>query len=447
MSDPHPKPGTGAGGDANSDQMARAEGHNPDPPEQRAGGSLVAGSGMVGLGSGLGSENPSGLTPSGFGSGTGSGSMPHPSHLPTPTLHDDQPSAPTSSGTDATAAARRRTRARFSPSELARVCSRYDIGVIASVREFRRGSGRAPKVLIETDRGKFLLKRRTAGPQASARVAFSHALQLHLSQRKFPLPSLIGTRTDHSTMLIIEGHVYELFEFIPGDSYDASLDATADAGRALALFHVLLHSFHSAHLTPGGSTYHNASGLGPHLDLIASRLQDQGERGLIDRLRDRYAEATRRAEEQGFAAWPRQIIHADWHPGNMLFHGNRVAAVIDYDTVRRAPRAIDLANGALQFSITMQGRDPGEWPDAIDEGRFKRFCRGYETVKNSVISLAELAALPWLMIEALIVEGAVPIAATGSFAGLSGAGFLRMVDSKTRWIQEHASRLTALISE
>jgi Ser/Thr protein kinase RdoA (MazF antagonist) len=130
----------------------------------------------------------------------------------------------------------------------------------------------------------------------------------------------------------------------------------------------------------------------------------------------------------------------------MLFRGNRVAAVIDYDTARRAPRAVDIANGALQFSITMKGRDPLDWPAPLDEGRLKRFCRGYETVKEGVISIAELAALPWLMIEALIVEGAVPIAATGSFAGYSGAGFLRMVNAKTQWLEHNAARLTTLIS-
>src|SRR5262249_14060118 len=125
--------------------------------------------------------------------------------------------------------------------------------------------------------------------------------------------------------------------------------------------------------------------------------------------------------------------------------GARVAAVIDYDTARRAPRVTDIANGTLQFSISMKGSDPAQWPPGLDEGRFKRFCRGYETVKDCVISTAELAALPWLMIEALIVEAAIPIAATGSFAGLSGLGFLRMVDAKAAWLQQHAERLTSLV--
>jgi hypothetical protein len=95
----------------------------------------------------------------------------------------------------------------------------------------------------------------------------------------------------------------------------------------------------------------------------------------------------------------------------------------------------------------MRGHDPEQWPAGLDEGRFKRFFRGYETVKDCVISTAELEAAPWLMIEALIVEAAIPIAATGSFAGLSGLGFLRMVDAKAAWLQQQAERLSSFISD
>jgi homoserine kinase type II len=375
------------------------------------------------------------------------------SAVPTPGLHDSTlPSAPPSGSTlPIPPIAERQTRATFEAGELAMVCSRYDIGVIEAVREFRRGSGRAPKVVLQTDKGRFLLKRRALGKDTVARVAFTHAIQEHLAQRRFPLPRLISTRVGDGTMLTLGQHIYELFEFIPGENYDGSLDATADAGRALAFFHRLLGSFHppaSASPPPAG-TYHNApsGGLERHLDTIAQKLADPSTAPLLKRLRVSYADAAERVEGLGYSSWPHQIIHGDWHPGNMLFRGGgaRVAAVIDYDTARRAPRVTDIANGALQFSISMKGSDPAQWPPGLDEGRFKRFCRGYETVKDCVISTAELAALPWLMIEALIVEAAIPIAATGSFAGLSGLGFLRMVDAKAAWLQQHAERLTSLV--
>jgi homoserine kinase type II len=325
------------------------------------------------------------------------------------------------------------------------VCSRYDIGVIESIKEFRRGSGRAPKVVLKTDKGRYLLKRRAVGRDTPARVRFTHAIQLHLAQRRFPLPRLIGTRTDNSSLLILGDQIYELFEFIPGENYDGSLDATADAGRALGFFHRLLGNFTYPDFNPPAASFHNAGGLDDHLAEIARKLPDAAATAVLKRLKVSYADAAQRVEAMGYPHWPHQIVHGDWHPGNMLFRGSRVAAVIDYDTARRCPRVIDIANGALQFSITMSGHNPEAWPPGLDEGRYKRFCRGYESVKDCVVSTAELEAMPWLMIEALIVEAAVPIAATGSFAGLSGIAFLRMVDAKTAWLQQHAARLTSLV--
>ncbi len=339
------------------------------------------------------------------------------------------------------------TRATFEAGELAKVVSRYDIGVIESVKEFKRGSGRAPKVVLKTDHGRFLLKRRRVGREGVARVRYCHEIQVHLAARKFPLPKLIAAKTDGQTMLVLDDFVYELFEFIPGDHYDQSLDATADAGRALGLFHRLLAGFRGSAFTPTSASFHNAKGIEEHLARVEQHLVEPGAAGIIKRLRVSYADAARRAEELGISTWPHQIIHGDWHPGNMLFRGSRVSAVIDYDTARSCPRVIDIANGVLQFSITMQGQDPDRWPTSLDEGRFKRFCRGYETVPDCVISTAELEAMPWLMIEALIVEAIIPIAATGSFAGLSGVAFLRMADAKTAWLQQHADRLTGMIGD
>ena len=65
-------------------------------------------------------------------------------------------------------------------------------------------------------------------------------------------------------------------------------------------------------------------------------------------------------------------------------------------------KVIDVANGALQFSILGGTEDPSQWPDYLDESRFKRFIRGYDEV--DVVSVAELEVIPWLMVEALVAS-------------------------------------------
>src|SRR4029450_4380159 len=141
-----------------------------------------------------------------------------------------------------------------------------------------------------------------------------------------------------------------------------------------------------------------------------------------------YTAAATTVEKQGIDNRPKQIVHADWHPGNMLYRESHVVAVIDYDSARLLPRILDIANGALPFSIIGGDEDVNKWPDYVDESRFKRFLRGYDEVM--LLSQAEIRAIPWLMIEALIAEAVFPIAATGTFGRMEGLSFLHMVQRK-----------------
>ena len=347
------------------------------------------------------------------------------------------------------------SRKRFAAEELAIVLSHYDLGVLSAVQEFPRGSRKAPKLVIKTQGGQmYLLKRRSPGKDDAFKVAFCHGMQLHLADRKFPLPHLIGTRKDNNSMLQWKGGVYELFEYIKGGTYDNSLEATTDAGKILALFHKLLRDYKPQY-EPAQGSYHAAKSVDASMRQIPQTLTrlspqvmaDHRERvgHLIQFLHTSYRDAAKRVEKAGLSDWPDQIIHCDWHPGNMLFRGSRVVAVIDYDAARIQQRVIDVANGALQFSILGGSDDPSKWPDYIDESRFKRFLRGYDSVPGAVLSHAELRVIPWLMIEALIAESVIPIAATGSFARMEGVGFMEMVRRKVRWLQKHAGDLVKAV--
>jgi Ser/Thr protein kinase RdoA (MazF antagonist) len=342
--------------------------------------------------------------------------------------------------------------ARFAPAELAIVCSHYDLGVIRAIRPFPRGSSRSPKVILRTTTGDFLLKRRAPGRDNPYRVAFTHALQLHLARRSYPVARLIGTRGDNNSMLQLGGRIYELFEYVQGRRYEPTPGATGDAGRALAWLHRLVGAGIGE---PGGGnrggwepprgTYHDAQGIDRALASIPDRTGGANIREVVERLATVYRAASDAAARLGLAQWPEQIIHADWHPGNLLYQpgGDRVAAVLDFDSARLAPRVIDVANGALQFSMRMDGEDPTRWPDEPDQDRFRRFLTRYDGVEGCVISTAELEAIPHLMVEALIAEAVFPIAESGRFAHLDGPPLLRKVLSKADWIAGHTGELSA----
>jgi Ser/Thr protein kinase RdoA (MazF antagonist) len=341
----------------------------------------------------------------------------------------------------------------FAADELAIVLSHYRIGLINTIKQFKRGSRKAPKLVIRSDTGLYLLKRRAHGRDDPFKVAFTHGVQLSLAERGFPLPRLIGTRRENNSMVQYLGSVYELFEFVRGSDYDKSLEGTADAGATLARFHSLLADY-KPHYKPPRGTYHAAQVVLSATESLTEALTKPNN-GVItvtevqaDELADEldryYREAAGRVDDLGLRDWPVQIGHSDWHPGNMLFDGPKVVAVIDYDSARLMPRVIDVGNGALQFSVQRTNDDIDRWPAEADEKRYRAFFEGYASATGGPLTRAERQAVPWLMIQALIAESVIPISATGYFAQINGADFLRMVLRKAHWLHEHQEHLTEL---
>ena len=341
--------------------------------------------------------------------------------------------------------------AHFSSEELVRVLSHYDVGVIHQTRSLSGGNRRAPKMVVVSEQGKFLLKRRPRGKDDLYRVAFAHAVQSHLAARAFPVTSLIATRSDGSTILQLNSHIYELFKFVSGTRYDGSPEATIDAGRQLANFHRHLADF--AHeFKPLQASFHDSSTVRTHLRAIGSdRTARPGGKlqAIAEALTVLYNESSIRVNQLGFDSWPQQVIHGDWHPGNMLFSNGKVAVVLDFDSIRVAPAVVDLANGMLQFSIVGGRPNPADWPDYFDQDKLLQFLAGYKekaTGKPALLDEYKLLALLDLMIETMIAEAVLPIAATGFFGHLHGTDFLLMIRRKAEWLNNNREQLTELIS-
>lgn len=341
-------------------------------------------------------------------------------------------------------------RAEFRSDELSAVLAQYDLGAVQRVERQLRGSRRSPKVIITSDRGRFLLKRRAAGRDHPMKVVFSHQVQQYLAQNKFPMPELVRVREGDDTMASRNGHIYELFEFVSGQAYNASPEATQDAGRILGEFHRLLRDYRSEY-EPSQRGYHDANIVRGSLNGIPATIgKDDSVAGresellaTVSALYDMYEMACDRVNEAGYERWPAHLVHADWHPGNMLFQDGRVTAVIDYDSLRLLPAVTDVANGGLQFSIIGGPTDPRLWPAELDEERLRRFMAGYD--QESSVPPEQLRVLPWLMIEALIAEAVTPIAATGSFGRIEGFRFLQMICRKIHWLHQNGERLATVL--
>ncbi|MFA5238489.1 MAG: phosphotransferase [Phycisphaerae bacterium] len=332
--------------------------------------------------------------------------------------------------------------AHFSSEELAQVLSHYDIGVIHQAKPLDAGSRRAPKIVITSERGKFLLKRRPKGKDNLYHVAFAHAIQAHLSETDFPLTPLITASDQSNTILYLNEHIYELFEFVTGSRYDGSAEATADAARRLANFHRYLTDF-AKKWKPPAASFHDSSTVRTHLK-TAGAGHDKKLQKTAETLMVIYNDSSVRVSELGFDSWPQQIVHGDWHPGNMLFSNHKLTAVLDFDSVKIASPVTDLANGMLQFSIVGNRPNPADWPDYFDQAKLVQFLNGYREV--IALDQNQLNSLLDLMIETMVAESILPVAATGFFGNLSGLEFLKMIRRKADWLNNNRDILIDAIT-
>ena len=332
--------------------------------------------------------------------------------------------------------------AHFTSQELALVLSHYDIGIIQQIKPLVAGNRRAPKQIVVSDAGRYLLKRRAKDKDDRYRVAFAHAVQGHLREKNFPVSGIIRTRDEKNSFLELDNHIYELFEFINGSRFDGKIEAIVDCGTTLAKFHLFLKDF-SFEPMPVKGCFHDSSTVRGYLKKIGSEKNGDPSNGSLrkttESLMTMYNASSVNVNQLGYDSWPQQIIHGDWHQGNMLFAGGKVVAVVDFDSLKVSSAMTDLANGALQFSIVGGRPNPADWPDYLDQSKLTHFLYGYCMV--NMLADGQIKTIPDLMIETLIAESVLPIAATGFFMNLSGEDFLKMICRKCSWIDKNRQTL------
>ena len=100
---------------------------------------------------------------------------------------------------------------------------------------------------------------------------------------------------------------------------------------------------------------------------------------------------------------PSAITHGDYTPANVLFHGDKVGGIFDFDWVSRQPRLLDLAEALIFFAGR---RTTPIDPDSIwslvqtwqpDKETASAFLRSYQSVWP--LGESECSALPLLMRE------------------------------------------------
>jgi homoserine kinase type II len=120
----------------------------------------------------------------------------------------------------------------------------------------------------------------------------------------------------------------------------------------------------------------------------------------------RAARLRKQLADKDYRALPHLAIHGDVHSDNVLFAGNDVVALLDFDQVEWDTPLSDIADALVAFASVARskvtGANWGVFPGVLDVARAELLMAGYASVRS--LSPREVEILP-LILEILWLQG------------------------------------------
>lgn len=222
--------------------------------------------------------------------------------------------------------------------ELHEVLQHFDINA-ADLHDIQ--SGRVNKHWrVESGGARYALRRYNPLRSPDA-IYYEHAVLRHMTRKGWPVA--VPLQADEPTSFVLEqGNRYALFPFLPGRPGPRNGPGYLRMrGALLAHLHRDLSSF-TTDQQRDGFDRHVPTSDGRKFDAILDVFAREQPRlaELVRSYRQTNLDELARLE---YESLPNAVGHGDFHAGNILFHRRRLTAVLDFDSVHRDVRAVDIA--------------------------------------------------------------------------------------------------------
>lgn len=322
----------------------------------------------------------------------------------------------------------------------------YDLGPGLEWRRTEEG-GSNMSFFVETAAGEYVL--RLSNPRkAEDGLRFEVSLVTYLRQWGYPAPRVVPTVSGRP-YAEAGGVLCLLTERIPGHCFDHDSRAQLRAaGRALGHYHRLVKDFDRRYrprpfavvalATQGAAS---VSELDKLIGVALGPSERRRRRPTLSRLSAEF----RRVGGLFSGLTPtlcHLVIHGSFGPSALLYEGDRVVGVVDYDRAAYEPRALDLANAVRAFAWNKDRTSP-DCRIGLDLDRCSDFLHGYQEVEPLPPEEVECLPLVFRGQRLIRIFGRIErlprqAEAVGRLAALAEVEVRRL-----RWLEDNAKQLMA----
>jgi Ser/Thr protein kinase RdoA (MazF antagonist) len=237
------------------------------------------------------------------------------------------------------------------------ILAAYPFGRLAVVRAFE-ASTRNDNWLVEDERGRRYVLRRNLQHAHVQRIAFQVRFQQHLRRHGFPTAEVVETRSGDLFALDDEGVPWVLCTYVEGHEYDFDRRAQVrEAARRLAQFHVIAETFPGEMVVldyqpPIRDWWVNAEENLQALDEMFAGVAVQDD---LAYLREWWRWVQAEWPLARLDALPVGWVYGDYHGRNMVFVGDELQGLFDFDDIERGPLVFDVARGVHMFGREARG--------------------------------------------------------------------------------------------
>jgi len=233
----------------------------------------------------------------------------------------------------------------------------YPFARLVVVRAFE-ASTRNDNWLVEDERGRRYVLRRNLQHAHVPRIAFQVRFQQHLRQHGFPTAEVVKSRSGALCVLDDDGVPWVLCPYVEGREYDfGRREQVLEAARRLAQFHMIAETFPGeavvlAYQPPIRDWWVSAEENLQALEEMFAGVAVQDE---LTYLREWWRWVLAEWPLARLDALPVGWVYGDYHGRNMVFVGDELRGLFDFDDLERGPLVFDVARGVHMFGREARG--------------------------------------------------------------------------------------------